>query len=64
MPETFTYQFDTPAFKGASTINTGLFIGGKWVDSVDGDFIEYVLLSPALPNHLTSIVDTQYRQPW
>lgn len=46
MPETFTYQFDTPAFKGASTINTGLFIGGKWVDSIDRDFIECVVLSP------------------
>ncbi|KAG6863951.1 hypothetical protein C0991_001716 [Blastosporella zonata] len=32
MPETFTYNFDTPAFKGISTVNTGLFIGGKWID--------------------------------
>ncbi|KAF4566214.1 hypothetical protein EYR40_001975 [Pleurotus pulmonarius] len=54
MPETFTYQFDTPAFKGASTINTGLFIGGKWVDSVDGDFIDIV--NPATGTRITRVV--------
>ncbi|KAJ2924332.1 hypothetical protein H1R20_g12767, partial [Candolleomyces eurysporus] len=41
MPGTFTYTFDTPTYKGTSTINTGLFINNEWVDPVDGDLIEY-----------------------
>ncbi|EKM75281.1 hypothetical protein AGABI1DRAFT_46701 [Agaricus bisporus var. burnettii JB137-S8] len=36
MPQTFTHTFDSSLFKGTVTINTGLFIGGKWVDPVDG----------------------------
>lgn len=36
MPGTFNYKFDTEAFKGETTINTGLYIGGKFVDPVEG----------------------------
>ncbi|XP_006457432.1 hypothetical protein AGABI2DRAFT_212840 [Agaricus bisporus var. bisporus H97] len=36
MPQTYTHTFDTPVYKGSVTINTGLFIGGQWVDPVDG----------------------------
>ncbi len=43
MPATFTRQFDTPAYKGKVTVNTGLFINGQYVDSVDKETIEYVL---------------------
>ncbi|KAG6918035.1 hypothetical protein DXG01_016887 [Tephrocybe rancida] len=35
MSATFTYTFDTPTFKGTSTINTGLFINGAFVPPVD-----------------------------
>ena len=42
MPSVFTYQFDNAFFKGTTTVNTGLFINGKFVDSVDGATIEYV----------------------
>ena len=36
MPTIFTYEFDTPTFKGKTSFNTGLYIGGKWVDAVEG----------------------------
>ncbi|EKM54307.1 uncharacterized protein PHACADRAFT_258086 [Phanerochaete carnosa HHB-10118-sp] len=36
MPAAFTHQFDNALFKGFTTVNTGLFINGKFVDSVDG----------------------------
>ncbi len=36
MPSTFSHTFDTPAYKGKTTLNTGLFIGGKWVDPIEG----------------------------
>ena len=36
MPGTFNYKFDSPAYKGETTINTGLYIGGKFVDPVKG----------------------------
>ena len=40
MPGSFTYQFDTPTFKGASTIQTGLFINGQFVDPVEPATVE------------------------
>lgn len=36
MPSTFEYSFDTPSYKGKIALNTGLFIGGKFVDPVEG----------------------------
>ncbi|KAF8805679.1 ALDH-like protein [Phlegmacium glaucopus] len=30
MPRPYTHKFDTPTYKGAVTINTGMFIGGQW----------------------------------
>ena len=42
MPAAFTYQFDSSLFKGTTTVNTGLFINGQFVDSSDGATIEYV----------------------
>jgi aldehyde dehydrogenase (NAD+) len=44
MPETFTYQFDTPTFKGTSVVHTGLFINGEFVDPVEKGTIEFVVL--------------------
>ena len=43
MPATFSYDFDTPVFKGTASLGTGLYIGGKWVDSAEGKTIEYVM---------------------
>ena len=40
MPETFTHVFDTPAYKGTTSFNTGLFIDGKFVDGVKKTTIE------------------------
>jgi len=44
MPAVFSPQFDNDFFKGQVTINTGLFIGGKWVEGSAGTFIEYASL--------------------
>ena len=41
MPAVFTHQFNTPTYKGTAKVNTGLFINGKFVDSVDGATFEY-----------------------
>lgn len=45
MPSTFTHEFDTPAYKGKVSFNTGLFIGGEFVDPIDGGTHEYVIAS-------------------
>ena len=37
MPQVFEYTWDTPAYKGKTSFSTGLYIGGKSVDSVDGE---------------------------
>jgi hypothetical protein len=42
MPTSFSYEFDTPVFKGKTSFETGLFIDGKFVDGVEGGTIEYV----------------------
>ncbi|KAK0199977.1 aldehyde dehydrogenase [Desarmillaria ectypa] len=42
MTQTFTYDFDTPTYKGTTNINTGLFINGKFVDPAEGGSIEVV----------------------
>lgn len=53
MPSTFTHNFDTPAFKGSTTLNTGLFINGQWVDPVDNGTIEVV--NPTTGKVITSV---------
>ncbi|KAJ8483084.1 hypothetical protein ONZ45_g14723 [Pleurotus djamor] len=50
---TYEHQFDTPAYKGTATIHTGLFIDGKWVDPVEGGFIEVV--NPANGKVITKV---------
>ncbi|KAG5337188.1 hypothetical protein C0989_010344 [Termitomyces sp. Mn162] len=52
MPGTFTYHFNTPAFKGTSTLHTGLFIGGKWVDPVVPATID--VINPATGKVITA----------
>ncbi|KXN86252.1 Aldehyde dehydrogenase [Leucoagaricus sp. SymC.cos] len=54
MPATYTHNFDTPVYKGSVTINTGLFINGKWVDPVEkGDLIDVV--DPATGKVITAV---------
>ncbi|KAH9475743.1 Aldehyde dehydrogenase [Psilocybe cubensis] len=53
MSGTYTHHFDSPTFKGTSTIHTGLFIGGKWVDPVEGGTIEVV--NPATAAVITAV---------
>jgi aldehyde dehydrogenase (NAD+) len=40
MVGTFEYTWDTPVYKGKTTLPTGLFINGKFVDGVKGQTIE------------------------
>jgi aldehyde dehydrogenase (NAD+) len=40
MPTSFAYHFDTPVYTGSTTFETGLFIGGKFVDGSEGGTIE------------------------
>ena len=40
MATPFEYTFDTPVYKGTLKLNTGLFIGGNWVQPVEGGKIE------------------------
>ncbi|KAF9445644.1 aldehyde dehydrogenase [Macrolepiota fuliginosa MF-IS2] len=42
MPKTYTHHFDTPTFKGSITVNTGLYINGKWVDPVEGGTVDVI----------------------
>jgi aldehyde dehydrogenase (NAD+) len=42
MPSTFSYEFDTPAFKGKTSIKTGLYIGGEWVDGSNQTTIDVI----------------------
>ena len=63
MTHTFTRDFDTPVFKGKVSVNTGLLIGGEWIDSVDKQTIEFVpFCTFALSNSPTA--HSQYIQSW
>ena len=42
MPSVFTYEFDTPVYKGKTQFSTGLYINGQWVDGSSNGHIEYV----------------------
>ncbi|KAJ7580185.1 aldehyde dehydrogenase [Mycena floridula] len=53
MSKTFEYTFDTPVYKGTTTLNTGLFIDGKWVDAIHEESIE--VFNPANGTLITSI---------
>ena len=43
MAGVFTKTIDSELFKGTVRVNTGLFIGGKFVDSISTETIECVL---------------------
>lgn len=53
MSSSFTYQFDTPTYKGTSTVSTGLFINGKFVEPVQKGTID--VLNPVNGNVITSV---------
>ena len=40
MPAIFEKNIDLPSFKTKVSLNTGLFIDGKFVDAVDGQVFE------------------------
>ncbi|KAF5309414.1 hypothetical protein D9619_012378 [Psilocybe cf. subviscida] len=53
MPTTFTHEWNTPAHKGKTSFNTGLFIGGKFVDGSNGTTID--VINPTNGKVITSI---------
>ncbi|KAF5309528.1 hypothetical protein D9619_012369 [Psilocybe cf. subviscida] len=53
MPSTFSYEWDTPMYKGKTSFNTGLFIGGKFVDGSNGTTID--VINPTNGKVVTSI---------
>lgn len=59
----FTYQFDTPTYKGTSTVPTGLFINGKFVEPLQKGTIEYVLASIVFKFHLMNLILTRVLNP-
>ncbi|KAL0572816.1 hypothetical protein V5O48_009144 [Marasmius crinis-equi] len=42
MPTSFSYEFDTPVYKGKTSFPTGLFINGEFVDGADGSTIDVI----------------------
>ena len=63
MPSAFTYEFDTPTYKGKTNFNTGLFINGQYVDGSDKTYIEYVLLLIAADQSLIFILHCSVVNP-
>ncbi|KAF9451002.1 aldehyde dehydrogenase [Macrolepiota fuliginosa MF-IS2] len=53
MTKTYTHNFDTAVFKGSITVNTGLYINGKWVDPVESGTID--VINPATAKVITSV---------
>ncbi|KAF8897999.1 aldehyde dehydrogenase [Gymnopilus junonius] len=53
MPSTFSYEWDTPVYKGKTSFNTGLFIGGKFVDGSNATTID--VINPADGKLITKI---------
>ncbi|KAJ7582038.1 aldehyde dehydrogenase [Mycena floridula] len=54
MLKTFKYTFDTQVYKGTITLNTGLFIDGKWVEAINEESIK--VFNPANGTLITSII--------
>ncbi|KAI0341987.1 aldehyde dehydrogenase [Trametopsis cervina] len=53
MSTVYTHSFDSPVYTGTVTVNTGLFIGGKFVDSVDKETID--VYNPAKGEVITKV---------
>ncbi|EKM54313.1 uncharacterized protein PHACADRAFT_210124 [Phanerochaete carnosa HHB-10118-sp] len=53
MPGTFTHEFATELYNGTVTVNTGLFINGQFVDSVDRESID--VISPVDGSVITKV---------
>ncbi|KAL0068540.1 hypothetical protein AAF712_004254 [Marasmius tenuissimus] len=49
----FELPLDTPAYKGTVSVNTSLFIGGKWVEPAEGGTID--IINPATGKPITTV---------
>ncbi|KAE9386471.1 aldehyde dehydrogenase [Gymnopus androsaceus JB14] len=52
---TFTHEFSTPAYKGRTSFNTGLFINGKFVEGSDKTTID--VINPTTGKTITKIAE-------
>ncbi|KAF8423744.1 aldehyde dehydrogenase domain-containing protein [Boletus edulis BED1] len=66
MPSVFTHEFNTPAYKGKVSFDTGIFINGKFVDGSDRTTIDVInpttgkvitAVSEATPKDVDTAVD-------
>ncbi|KAJ3769031.1 aldehyde dehydrogenase [Lentinula raphanica] len=53
MPATFSYQLDTPLYKGGATVQTGLFIDGTFVDGSNHTTID--VINPSTGKLITQV---------
>ncbi|KAJ7504773.1 aldehyde dehydrogenase [Mycena galericulata] len=53
MPGQITIEFDNAAYKGSISMNSGLFIDGKWVDPVEPDMID--IINPATGKKIAAV---------
>ncbi|CAA7262407.1 unnamed protein product [Cyclocybe aegerita] len=53
MPSTFSYQWETPKYKGKTSFNTGIFIDGKFLDGSNSTTID--VINPTNGKVITSI---------
>ncbi|KAF7368654.1 Aldehyde dehydrogenase 5 [Mycena venus] len=53
MPGSTTLEFDNAAYRGSISLNTGLFIDGKWVDPVEPDMID--IINPASGKKIAAV---------
>ncbi|KAF7292083.1 Aldehyde dehydrogenase [Mycena indigotica] len=55
MATTFSYTFDSPAYKGTSTFETGVYIDGKFRDGANGTTID--VINPATGELITKVAE-------
>ncbi|KAG9023894.1 aldehyde dehydrogenase (NAD(P)(+)) ald5 [Tulasnella sp. JGI-2019a] len=54
MPSTFNYDFSGHGWEGKSSFSTGLFIGGKFVDGIEGKMID--VINPSTGQEICKVV--------
>ncbi|KAF8423745.1 aldehyde dehydrogenase domain-containing protein [Boletus edulis BED1] len=55
MPSVFTHEFNTPAYKGKVSFDTGIFINGKFVDGSDRTTIDVINPSESTGKVITAV---------
>ncbi|KAJ3566501.1 hypothetical protein NP233_g6965 [Leucocoprinus birnbaumii] len=53
MVKSYTHLFNTAVYVGSVTVKTGLFINGRWVNPIEGEYIDVV--DPASEDVITTV---------